>query len=180
MFWGWMFLYSSSAESPGWMGEQFWHIFANERLAKAGGGTLGASLLPQRNPRRLVADGTGVTVFFLDYLSPWEETRGALNGCVLACESTLRTGQKNLGKHPKGNGFAAPSYGNQPRQGSLWGRLPEMRERPSWREQKPREASFPLGPLKTPLDPAHLLRTALTGVPVDSWLPPTHRRSTPP
>lgn len=115
MFWEWVFLLSSLAECPGWTGEQLWYIFANQRLANIRGGTPGASLSPKRNPRRLIANGTGVTTSFLGYLSAWEEARGALNARVLACERVLRTGQKKLGKHPKGKSFAAPSYGNQPR-----------------------------------------------------------------
>lgn len=85
-----------------------------------------ASLSPKRNPRWLVADGTRMTMSFLGCLSAREEARGALNAHMLARESTLRTGQKKLGKHPKGNSFAAPSYGNQPRQGSLRGWLSEV------------------------------------------------------
>lgn len=107
-FWGWVFLLSSSAEHPDGMGEQFWHIFANQRLAKVGGGTPGASLLSKRNPRRLVANSMGVTTSFLDYLSPWEETRGALNACVLVCKSILRTGQKKIRKAFQREQFCSP------------------------------------------------------------------------
>lgn len=92
-FWGEVFVLSSLAEHPGWAGEQFWFIFADQSLAEAGGGTLGASLSPKRNPWWLVANGTGMLMSFLGYLSTRKEARGALNG-VLAHKSTLRTGQK--------------------------------------------------------------------------------------